>query len=313
MEFLMASLRAHILNTAIRFVAKRRLAKLPFTPSLITASRARMEQFAQRARIPDGIERELRTLGGVAAEWTRPPGPTRGVILYCHGGAYAVGSAKVYRGLAARFATQTGCAVATIDYRLVPEHPYPAAADDAIRAYAALLEQAESESIVIAGDSAGGNLALVTLLRARDRGLALPAAAVLLSPWTDLTGSGQSMQSNRRRDPMLPAERLNEAARMYAPAMDLNHADVSPLFADLRGLPPLSIHVGSTEILLDDSQRLAERARRGGVEVSLSVWPKMPHVFPVFADFLPEGRRAIDQITAFISSNLSVPQAVVSA
>src|SRR5262249_51633323 len=157
----------------------------------------------------------------------------------------------------------------------------------------------------IAGDSAGGNLALVTLLRARARGLSLPAAAVLLSPWTDLAGSGASLQGNRKLDPMLPSPRVRDAALLYAGAANLHDSDVSPLFADFSGLPPLAIHVGSTEILLDDSQRLAKRAAEQGVPVTLRIWDRMPHVLPMFADVLPEGRRAIDCIATFIAEALS--------
>ena len=301
----MASLRGHLLNTAIRYAGKRRLADLEFTSSTIAASRARMERLGDRVKLAPPLTRHVDELGGVATEWTRVNRPRRGVILYCHGGGYLVGSPRAYRGLAGRLASVTGCDVAVIDYRLAPEHVYPAAPDDAIAAYRALLLRAiDASSIVIAGDSAGGNLALVTLLRARDRGLPLPSAAVLLSPWTDLTGSGASMRANAQLDPMLPAQRIDEAARLYAPEAELDDPDVSPLFADFAGLPPLSIHVGTTEILLDDSQRLAERARGHGVEIELKTWHRMPHVFPMFADFLPEGRRALNEIRAFLDARL---------
>jgi acetyl esterase/lipase len=187
---------------------------------------------------------------------------------------------------------------------------YPAAPDDAIVAYEALLERVDPASIVIAGDSAGGNLALVTLLRARARGLPLPAATVLLSPWTDLSGSGASMQSNRKLDPMLPSDRVGDAARLYAGAANLHDPDLSPLFGDFSGLPPLAVHVGSTEILLDDSQRLANRAAEQGVDVTLTIWDRMPHVFPMFADVLPEGRRAIVGIAAFIRDRIGIADRV---
>jgi epsilon-lactone hydrolase len=305
MEDSMASVRSHILNAAIRIAGKRRLADMQFTPALIAATRQRMERLGDRKPLAPELARAREVLGGVPTEWTRRAAPSRGVIFYCHGGGYAVGSPKAYRGLAARLAARTLCDVAAIDYRLAPEHTYPAAPDDAINAYEALLAQGhDAAGIIVAGDSAGGNLALVTLLRARDRGLPLPAAAVLLSPWTDLTGSGSSMRSNAKRDPMLPARRIEEAARMYAPEAPLDHPDVSPLFADLRGLPALAIHVGTTEILLDDSCRLAARAREHDVDVTLTTWHRMPHVFPMFADFLPEGRRAIDAIAAFIDTRL---------
>jgi acetyl esterase/lipase len=300
----MASFRGHILNAAIRYAGKRRLAGLEFTPAAIAATRARMERLGDRIEPTTELSRCTDELGGVVTEWTRSNAPARGVILYCHGGGYAVGSPRVYRGMAARLATLTRCDVAVIDYRLAPEHVYPAAPDDAIVAYRALLSRIDAASLVIAGDSAGGNLALVTLLRARDRGLPLPSAAVLLSPWTDLTGSGASMRTNAKLDPMLPAQRIDEAARLYAPAARLDDPDVSPLFGDFTGLPPLSIHVGSTEILLDDSRRLVERARAHGVSAELATWHRMPHVFPMFAAFLPEGRRALDDIGRFIDARL---------
>lgn len=304
----MASVRSHILNAAIRITSKRRLASLHFTPAAIAATRARLERFADRGALPSELTRAQRNLGTVPTEWTHTVERSRGVIFYCHGGAYAVGSPKVYRGLAARLAARTGCDVAVIDYRLAPEHLYPAAPDDAITAYEALLADVDAGSVVFAGDSAGGNLALVTLLRARARGLGLPAGAVLLSPWTDLTGSGASIHANRKRDPMLPAHRIEDAARLYAGDADLEHPDVSPLFADLAGLPPLAIHVGSTEVLLDDSRRLAARAREHGVAVELTTWHRMPHVFPMFADFIPEARRAIDAIAAFVAARLGASQ-----
>jgi monoterpene epsilon-lactone hydrolase len=303
----MASVRSHILNAVIRVVSKRRLANLELTQSAIDEIRARLDGLGDRIRPKPGLTLEQRPLGNVVTEWTRSDAPARGVIFYCHGGAYMMGSPKVYRGLAARLALQTQCEVAAIDYRLAPEHKYPAAPNDAIVAYEALLARTDPASIVIAGDSAGGNLALVTLLRARSRGLPLPAAAVLLSPWTDLTGSGASMQGNRKRDPMLPAHRVGDAAGLYGGTANLLDPDVSPLFGDFSGLPPTAIHVGSTEILLDDSQRLAERAAEHGVDVKLTIWDRMPHVFPMFSDILPEGRRAIDDIATFITNRIARP------
>ena len=302
----MASFRGHILNAAIRYAGKRRLADLEFTPAAIAASRARMDRLGDRVPLAASLTRHTDDLGGVPTEWTRGNHPPRGVILYCHGGGYLVGSPRAYRGMAARLATLTRCDVAVIDYRLAPEHTYPAAPDDAIAAYRALLSRMDASSIVIAGDSAGGNLALVTLLRARDRGVPLPGGGVLLSPWTDLTGSGASMRVNAKLDPMLPAQRIDEAARLYAPTAQLDSPDVSPLFGDFTGLPPLSIHVGTTEILLDDSQRLVERAKQHGVSAELERWHRMPHVFPMFADFLPEGRQALDDIGEFVATRLAV-------
>ena len=301
----MASFRGHILNAAIRYASKRRLADLEFTPATIAASRARLDRLGNRGALAPALSRHSDDLGGVPTEWTRGNHPARGAILYCHGGGFVMGSSRAYRSMAARLAALTRCDVAVIDYRLAPEHVYPAAPDDAIAAYRALLSRFDASRIVIAGDSAGGNLALVTLLRARDQGLPLPGGAVLLSPWTDLTGSGGSMRTNAKRDPMLPAQRIDEAARLYAPTAQLDHPDVSPLFGDFSGLPPLSVHVGTTEILLDDSQRLVERARQHGVSAELERWHRMPHVFPMFAEFLPEGRQALELIGRFVTDRLN--------
>jgi monoterpene epsilon-lactone hydrolase len=303
----MTSLQSYILNPLICVVSKRRLARTELTAESIAVMRERLEHLASRLPLPHGLTREWTDLGGVPTEWTRRPAPRRGVIFYCHGGAYALGSPAVYRGMAARLALLTHCDVAVIDYRLMPEHPYPAAPEDAIAAYDALIGGTPGERIVVAGDSAGGNLALVTLLRAHARGLPQPAAAVLLSPWTDLTGSGASMQQNARRDSMLPAHRVQDAAWLYAPGRDLVDPDISPLFGDLGGLPPLALHVGSIEILLDDSRRLADRVRHCGGEADLTIWRRMPHVFPMFAGLLPEARRALEAIAAFILSRLPPP------
>jgi acetyl esterase/lipase len=247
-----------------------------------------------------GLERERSALGGVPVEWTRPR-DARGVVYYCHGGGYLVGSPVAYRRFASRLARASHHDVAMIDYRLAPEHPFPAATDDALAGYRALLAAGhDPASIVLAGDSAGGGLALVTLLRIVEAGLALPAAAVLLSPWTDLAATGRSVHENAAADPMLPASRIAEAAAMYAADVPLEHPWVSPLYGDFAGLPPLLVLVGSTEILRDDAVRIAERARAAGVDAELQVWRNAPHVFPVFADILPEGRRAVHHIADFV-------------
>jgi len=207
----MASFRGHILNAAIRYAGKRRLADLEFTPAAIAASRARMDRLGDRVPLAASLTRHTDDLGGVPTEWTRGSHPPRGVILYCHGGGYLVGSPRAYRGMAARLATLTRCDVAVIDYRLAPEHTYPAAPDDAIAAYRALLSRMDASSIVIAGDSAGGNLALVTLLRARERCSArwgLPTAAITIhrsSPAASSSASrlrGRSPTTRRSSSPM---------------------------------------------------------------------------------------------------------------
>jgi len=295
----MPSLRSKIVNAFIRRTSKDRLSEAPLDAALIASVRERLDAFGAGATVKPPLSREASTLGGVPVEWTRIPS-ARGLIYYCHGGGYIVGSPRPYRRFAARMARATGRDVAVIDYRLAPEHPYPAATDDALAGYRALLAAGHrAEDIVIAGDSAGGNLALVTLLRIREADLPHPSAAILLSPWTDLLGTGASIVENANADPMLPSNRIVEVARAYAGVVALDDPWVSPLYADFRGLPPLMLLVGSTEILRDDAVRVAERARAAGVATMLQVWPKMPHVFPVLADVLPEGRRAIGHIAEF--------------
>lgn len=294
----MPSLRSKLINAIVRHTAKRRLLAMEINAAAIAQTRAGLDRFGASVKPARGQRRESGQLGGVATEFTRIAAP-RGIVYYCHGGGYIVGSPLAYRRFANRLVTATGYDMAIIDYRLAPEHPFPAAPDDALAGYRALIDSGhDPRQIVIAGDSAGGNLALVTLLRIKESGLPLPSGAVLLSPWTDLTGSGDSVRGNAEADPMLPANRIAEAAAMYARDHDLAHPHVSPLFGDFAGLPPVAIHVGSTEILLDDARRVAQRMS----DAQIKVWKEMPHVFPIFADVLPEGRRAINYISAFIES-----------
>jgi acetyl esterase/lipase len=296
----MPSLTNRLLTTFLARTIRPRLENAVFAPASIVASRRGLDAWGARVRPGRGLRRERTTLGGVDVEWTRVGAPA-GVIYYCHGGGYIVGSPLPYRRLARRLARATNHDVAVIDYRLAPEHPFPAATDDALAGYRALLDAGHApDSIVIAGDSAGGGLALVTLLRIAESGLALPAAGVLLSPWTDLAATGASVRENEALDAMLPAARVAEAAAAYAGATALDHPWVSPLHGDYARLPPLLLFAGSTEILRDDAVRVAERARAAGVEANLQIWPEVPHVFPVFADILPEGRRAIAHIADFV-------------
>lgn len=305
----MPSVRTRLFNGLLRVAVKRRLARDPIDLDRIADSRRRLDALGTRLALDESLRRTREMLGSVGVEWTRGPGRDRPVIYYCHGGAYLTGSAVAYRGFAQHLALACGADVAIIDYRLAPEHPFPAAPDDAISGYRRLLDAGvPNDRIIVAGDSAGGNLALVTLLRIRNSGLSPPAGAVLFSPWADLTGSGASLIENRRKDPMLPASRMPEAVDLYARNIDPAEPEVSPLFARLEGLPPLSIHVGSTEILLDDARRLARRVRGAGGYAELEVWPSQPHVFPVFADFLPEGRAAIAHVAEFVSRHIGTAQ-----
>ena len=241
---------------------------------------------------------------GARGEWVIPKRPAADrVLLYLHGGAWVMGSPRTHRALVADLARRAGVRALSLDYRLAPEHPYPAALDDAVAGYDWLLASGiEPGRIVVAGDSAGGNLALALLLRLRDAGTPQPAGAVLLSPVTDLGLGGASHATRKAVDPFFATADLRPFIASYAGAHDPREPYLSPLGADLRGLPPLLIHVGDHEVLLDDAVRLGERAHEAGVEARTVVWPGMTHVFQLQTFLLPEARRANVEIAAFIRS-----------
>ncbi|WP_027803454.1 alpha/beta hydrolase [Paraburkholderia dilworthii] len=267
---------------------------------------------AKRAWSPD-VPRgwRLRELDGadgkpLRGEWIErahgePATSAPATVLYCHGGGYYFCSPRTHRSIVFGLATRANAPVFSLDYRLAPEHRFPAALDDATAAYRQLVaEGAPPESIVIAGDSAGGGLALATLVALRDAGDPLPAGAVLFSPWTDLAATGASIVDNDGADPMFSGPAIAKAAKVYLGDTPATHPYASPLYAELRGLPPLFMMVGSTEVLLDDSRRAAASARAAGVDCELEVWKKMPHVWPIFAPFIPEANRALDRAAAFV-------------
>lgn len=240
-------------------------------------------------------------VAGRPAEWITPPVYDERIILYLHGGAYSVGSCASHRGIVAHIAKASRARVLLPEYRLAPEHPFPAALDDAVAAYRALLDDGvQPGSMVVAGDSAGGGLTLSTLVTLRDQGNPLPAAAVLLSPWTDLAATGETLQSCAAKDPWLRSDRVASTAAQYCGNVDATDPRVSPLYADLHGLPPLLIQVGDHEILLSDSTRLARRAREAGVDVTLEVWEGMWHVWHILVRLVPESQQAIDRIGRFV-------------
>jgi len=244
------------------------------------------------------------TLANLPALHTSSPGAAEdAVLLYLHGGAYISGNPQGYRGLAAELARATGARGIALDYRLAPEHPFPAALDDAVAGYEALLARGFAPGrMVLAGDSAGGGLTAATLVALRDKGVPLPAAALLISPWADLTGKAASLVSKAAQDPTLTAEALAISARHYLGGASAEHPLASPVLADLSGLPPMLIQVGSVEVLLDDSLALAAAAGRADAPVRLEIWPHMPHVWHAFAFMLPEGRKAIETAGAFLSA-----------
>ena len=258
------------------------------------------------AQLPAGLIREPIQVNGVPAEWVSARGAAADrAVLYLHGGGYVLGSIATHRELAARISAASGARCLVIDYRLAPEHPFPAAVEDAVKAYRWLLDVGYApERLAIAGDSAGGGLTMATLLALRDAKLPMPATAVCISPWVDLAVEGESMSTRAKEDPMLSREPLLAMAKHYIGSGTARAPLASPVFADLRGLPPLLIHVGDHETLLDDSTRLAERARRAGVEVELEIWPEMIHVWHAFAAMVPEGREAIERIGAHLAKRL---------
>jgi epsilon-lactone hydrolase len=255
---------------------------------------------------------ESATLAGVPGRWSRTPGEAKDrVLLYLHGGAYVIGSTLGYRPLYAELARASGARGLAIDYRLSPEHPFPAAVDDAVSVYRTLLDQGFAPgSIAIAGDSAGGGLTVAMLVAARDAGLTMPAAAVALSPWADLECTGTTMVSKAADDPALNRDGLLAMAGLYLNGASSRTPLASPIYADLRGLPPLLIQVGSIEVLLDDANRLAARAGEADVEVQLEIWPRMPHVWHGFAHVLSEGREAIAGAGAFMARHFASHKAL---
>lgn len=282
----------------------------PAPPDItVEQMRQRFLDAANLFPVPPDIKREPVQAGGVQAEWVSAPGASvEHTVLYLHGGGYCIGSIDTHRDLAGRISRASGARLLVIDYRLAPEHRFPAAVDDATSAYRWLLAQgAEPAKTVIAGDSAGGGLTVATLVALRDAGDPLPAAAVCISPWVDLEGSGESMTTKADVDPMVQKEGLLKMAEAYRGDADARHPLVSPIYADLKGLPPMLIQVGTWETLLDDASRLAERAKAAGVDVSYEPWEGMIHVWHFFAGMLPEGQQAIDRIGEYIRGKIGSP------
>ncbi|MGD1952794.1 MAG: alpha/beta hydrolase [Leptolyngbyaceae cyanobacterium] len=241
--------------------------------------------------------------GGVAAELiSMPQGSSDRIILYLHGGGFAMGSCQTYRRLAADLAAASNSSVLVIDYRLAPEHPYPAALEDTLTAYRWLIDplRFSPNQVAIAGDSAGGNLALAALVSLRDTGNELPAAAILISPYCDQTQTSSTITTHAAVDPMVSPQLLDTVTRWYAPDADLKQPLISPLYADLSALPALLVHVGAAEVLLDDSLQLARQVGLANGLIELKVWKNMIHCFHLFAPLLTEGQQAIAEVAAFL-------------
>ncbi|WP_113699746.1 alpha/beta hydrolase [Nonomuraea lactucae] len=251
--------------------------------------------------LPGDVTTKATELGGVPVVISETPGIDSGkVVFYLHGGAYVLGSATAALGLASDVARRAGARGVVVDYRLAPEHPFPAAVDDTVAVYKALLDDGVPASkIAFVGESAGGGLTIATLVALKQAGLPQPASAVVFSPWADLSLTGQSLTGKADVDPSLTAEGLRLRAGDYLNGADPHSVLASPIYADLTGLPPLHIQVGSHEVLLDDSLRLAARAAAHDVPVELQVWPYMPHIFQAFSALLDEAGEALQASAAF--------------
>ena len=300
----MSSLRSRILHLTLQRVTSAINLRLS-----IQEQRTRMDELARRGIcIPKGVTVRTIQAGGIHAEWIEPANAsTQKTILYLHGGGYCICSLDTHRGLAARLALASQAHVLIIDYRLAPENPFPDALEDALASYHWLLEQGvDGGQIAIGGDSAGGGLALATALCLREAGQKLPAALFLLSPWTDLTFSGESHRTLKKIDPIFGGESGSlEFGPAYLGVDDPTNPLISPLFADLHDLPPTLIQVGSDEILLDDSTRLEVKLKSSEVVTKLEIWAGMWHVFQIFAPYVPEAQQAICQVGDFINKHIA--------
>lgn len=294
-------------DTAIDRVVARILAVYGSWGRDTPVAQMRADWEALFAGDPAPAAEEAVSAGGVAAHWIAAPGSRRDkVLIYFHGGGFQVGSVASHRGLIARLSAAAGARALGVDYRLVPEHRFPAQIEDARAVFAWLLEQGfAGTDIALVGDSAGGGLVVSLMIAARDAGLPLPAAAAIMSPWTDMEASGESYETRADRDPIHQRPMLQAMARAYLGREgDPRDPLASPIHANLAGLPPLLIQVGDRETVLDDARVLAERARADGVEVELEVWDGMIHVFQLYAEELPEASRAIEMIGAFLRDRL---------
>jgi monoterpene epsilon-lactone hydrolase len=291
----------------IRWLTSQYLEKADVANAPVPRVRARLDKLGRMLRPARGVAVEKAELGGLHAEWYRPEGASQEkVLLYLHGGAYALGSCDSHRKLVTHIAKAGNINAVLPEYRLAPEHPFPAGLDDCVAAYRALLELGYSpDNILIGGDSAGGGLTVATTLQLRHAGVPLPRATVLLSPFLDMTASGESMTTRAELDPWFDPADLPIVATHYCPGEDLENPLLSPVFANTAGLPPALIQVGDAEILLSDSTRYANRLRGAGIEVEIEVFPEMWHVFQLFVGKMPESGAAIDEIGRYIDASFA--------
>ncbi|MDJ0839727.1 MAG: alpha/beta hydrolase [Acidobacteriota bacterium] len=263
---------------------------------------------------PFQVDTEEISVEGVPCTWYRTGINDQGVILYFHGGGYVVGSPRTHRALVSYLARRSGAAVLSVDYRLAPENPFPAAVEDAVKVYKYLVESGiPVAKTAVGGDSAGGGLTFATLVHSRDHGLPMPAAAFAFSPWTDLSLSGDSVTTNRHREVLIHNEELRRFSAYYLGETEPETPLASPLFADLSGLPPVFIQVSSAEVLRDDSLRMEERLKEAGVPVTCEVWRKMQHVWQFLPGRLPEARKALRNTADFLHRQWGIEPEELSA
>lgn len=297
------SWQGRAVSTLMRNLVKPVVARVPFTPRVMKFSQLGFDTVTLALPVHQDVHIAPADAGGVPGEWliTGRQVISGRVFLYLHGGGYFFGSPRSHRALTWRLSRACRAKVLALDYRQPPDWHYPAPLEDAVAAYRSLLDRGyKPENIIIGGDSAGGNLTLVTLLRLRDLQLPMPAAGVLISPWGDLTCSGETVVSNAECEPMIPVNALRFISASYSHRTDPGSPLISPVFADLSGLPPLLVQVGSTEVLLSDARRVAEQAARFQVPCRLQVWENMMHVFQTLAGWVPEASLALREIGAFV-------------
>lgn len=302
-----ASWQAQVINLTLRNVVKPAVAKLRLTPRLMKFSQLAFDGLTMALPVHGSAGITPVHADGVPCEWVLCGEAVQQdrVFIYLHGGGYFFGSPRSHRALTWRISRAGKTKVLAVDYRQPPDHEYPAPLWDTVRVYRWLLGRGYApHNIFIGGDSAGGNLTLVTLLKLRELGLPMPAGAVCISPWADLTAMGDSMHENADHDPMIPVSLLKFLAKIYAGEHSPHDPMLSPVYGDYTGFPPLLVQVGSTEILLSDAQGVAAAARRANVPVQLSVYPEMMHVFQVLAHVLPEGKEALREIGRFINQHI---------
>ncbi len=301
----MASPQATKLKEALRLFRDQSLNK---PQASLAEMRTAAIAFGNLTSEPAGVTCTPVDAGGIPAQWLTPEGAaTEQVLMYVHGGGYVMMSAETHRKMVGHIAKAAGCRALNVDYRLAPEHPHPAAVNDAVTAYQWLLAQGiKPSAIALAGDSAGGGLCLATALKLRDLGVPLPAALAPISPWTDMEGTGESMRTRAALDLIVSPPAISQLSGVFLQGGSARDPYASPLYANLKGLPPIYIQVGDEEVLLDDSVRFADLAKKAGVDITLEIFPEMQHVFQIAAGALPEADAAVAKIGAWLKARLAL-------